>query len=245
MKLMVLSPMYWIDEATTRRVTWLYLASCKRAGVDESIRRAYGIGSTYYPGETEMMIGGLARFLAESAEDFTHVLFTHAWDQLFIQPLEEIIWRYNELGSPPFFHAAAVQRANVHTNEYDQFFDELALYRFPGAGFIAEIPLVVELFSRMDIRHTHDASWAYFNAWREGWFRPMLDTECTIFQTMEIRSDKDNRSPDCIIKEGKLYNTYTETYPCIAHFGGYIYVDPEHGKDRIIEPWARALGVIE
>ena len=243
MKLMVTAPAYWIDEATARQKAWIYLASCSKAGIGQDIRCFFGVGSTQYPGETVMTISGLAEFLKRCYRDFTHVLFTHAWDQLFVRPLDAIIRRYEAMERPPFFHAAAIQRANVHTDAYDQFFPELTPFRFPGAGFIAEIPLVIDLFTKRDVSHTHDASWAYFDAWRDGWFRPVLDTQCVIFQSMDIRKDGAD-DPNCVVRDGKLYNTLTRTYPCIAHFGGYVYVDPETGKDRIIEPWARALGVI-
>lgn len=117
MKLMVVSPMYWADLETAHRMAWLYLASCRKAGIGEDIRREYVVGSQQYPGETVMHVNGMVDFLKANSDGFTHVLSTHAWDALFVQPLDEIIRRYEAMGSPSFFHAAAIQRANIHTDE--------------------------------------------------------------------------------------------------------------------------------
>jgi hypothetical protein len=87
---------------------------------------------------------------------------------------------------------------------------------------------------------TGDDCFNWYTGWREGWFRPALDSDCEIFQVSDFNT---------VIMHGdtasqvRLGNFVTKSKPCILHLSGG-YADPETGKDAAMIPWARALGVL-
>jgi hypothetical protein len=87
---------------------------------------------------------------------------------------------------------------------------------------------------------TGDDCFNWYEGWREGWFRPTLDSECQIFQVSDLNLIcSNNPTPGT----NRLLNTVTGSHPCILHLSGG-YTDPETGKDEALKPWARALGII-
>jgi len=105
--------------------------------------------------------------------------------------------------------------------------------------YIAEIPYLIDTFTRMDRSAKHDESYAYEKAWTEGWFRPVLDSKCRIFQDQEVLHGE----TVCEVRDGRVWNKLTDSWPCVIHFGGN-YTDPDYGKDPRITPWAKELGII-
>jgi SAM-dependent methyltransferase len=238
MKLMVNAATYWASAEEVQKKCWLQLASQKKHGIGDDVRRTYGTGSTYYHGEASMRLDGQIEFLKHHAEDFTHVLCTDAWDVLFLTGLDEIIAKYKAMGLPPYLSSGSRILMNVppaNMPEVDSAFDQTAMYRYPSlAMYIAEIPEVIEMFSRMKRDNSHDSTPAYMAAWMDGWFRHAIDTQCEIFQDW---------GDNCIVKDGRLYNEVTGTYPCLLHVGG-SYTRPDIGRDEQTIEWARQLGII-
>ncbi len=254
MKLMIDAATYWPDEEAARKKIWLYLKSAKKFGIPESDMRFYGLGAVQYQGMGYMRLNGQVDFLKDHAEDFTHVLHSDAWDVLFIQPFEELRKRYEQMGRPEFLASANLYCGNIGDPQYDLeqdrhlvegLYDQTTPYRYVGSAmYIAEIPLVVEYLGRMirdgierghEGRNRSDETWAYAEAWKEGWFRPQIDKTCQVFQ---------NDLRDVIVKDGRAFNTYTGTYPCLLHVSGG-YTSPETGKDDRVLPWAQQLGIVE
>lgn len=239
MKIAVTCPMYWPTEVDARQKAWLYLASYKKFGVPPELFRPYGIGSTYFHGEFVMRVTGHIEHMKTLASEFTHVLFSDAWDVLFIAPFEEILYRYAKMGSPQFLMGGATLQNGFYNlpdaSPWIMYYDTSKTYCYPSPMFyIAEIPYAIDLLSRLDTSCTHDESVGYANAWKEGWFRPTVDHSCEIFQEQPI---------NCVVREGRLYNTVTNTYPCMVHFGGG-YTNPDTGKDDSVMPWAKQFGII-
>jgi hypothetical protein len=147
------------------------------------------------------------------------------------------------MGSPKMLMAAFYQLANVSDpNRYPGCFDESLLYRYPQVGgYIAEVPYLIESFERMmTFPETGDNCFWQYDAWKEGWYRPMLDTNCEIFQVSDAHAILMHGDT---AEEVRLGNTHTKTQPCIFHLSGG-YTDQVTGKDDRLKPWARALGVI-
>jgi hypothetical protein len=234
MKLLVDAPAYWPTEEIARSKAWLYLASAKHFGIEPQL---YGIGAyTYYPGEVPMRLDGQIDYLKRVGGDYTHVLFTDAWDVLFADPLHVIINKYEKFGSPPCLIGGTKQCLNSWPRDkYDQYFDLTKQCRYPTtAMYIAEIPYIIDCFTRMDKSCTHDQTNAFMHGWSEGWFRPEIDYDSVLFQDTE----------DCAKVVGtRLYNLCSQTMPSMIHISG-DYMDPNTGRDSRIIPWAQKLGII-
>ena len=233
MKLLVDAPAYWPTEEMARSKAWLYLASAKKFGAEPKL---YGVGSTYYRGEVPMRLDGQIEFLKQYVDEYTHVLFSDAWDVIFTAPLAEIVEKYTAFGRPECLIGGAIQNLNAHPdNKYDEYFDMTKPYPYATtAMYIAEIPYVIDRFSRMDKSCTHDQTPAFIGGWIEGWFRPEIDYQCFLFQ---------DKTDNCELRNGRVYNTKTGTWPSMLHVSG-DYMSPETGRDHKIVPWARGLGVI-
>lgn len=236
MNLLVDGPAYWPTEEIARNKVWLYLKSCDKFGIQPLL---YGIGCTQFQGETPMRISGQIETLqiAKRNYEYTHVLFTDLWDVMFVAPLDEIIEKYKNMGAPHCLIGGASRNMNVHPdNLYDDRFDQSKRYRYMTPSFyIAEIPYILEAFSRMECKTTHDQSPDFMKGWIEGWFRPMIDSNCEIFGI-----DDDNYC----MRDGRVFNMHTGTYPSVFHARGGDYVDPETGRDHLLLPWAKRLGIV-
>ena len=240
MRLMVLTAAVFPSEAEARQKLWIFLKSCDKAGVPPEDLHLYGMGRGF-PGYRAMMLDYQLEYLKQHASDgYTHVLFTDAWDAFFIAPLAEVIRKYKLMGRPSILTAAFFQLGNVSDEvaQYPECFDHSIYYRYPNrGGYIAEYEAIVDAFERMLRlpRQTGDECFNWYDAWQEGWFRPQLDSNCLIFQVTDNHFE-------AFPSQG--YNRTTRQYPCILHLAGG-WCSPETGKDHVMIPWARKLGVIE
>lgn len=252
MKLVVTSPMYWPNLAAAQEKAWLYLASARKAGVESSQLRPYGIGSTFYHGTAAMRVYEQIQVLKqfESEGEFTHVLFSDAWDVLFVQPLEVLVEKYNKMGRPPFLVSACPRYfgfLDVHeADKFEHLFDLTKPFCFPATNFhIGEIGYIAEQLAKVP-EGAHNESYAMIQAFEAG-MELQMDHECEIFQEAGIhnvhRKGEGDPRGTCV-RGGKVFNSVTGTEPCMVHFGGG-YTSPETGKDESIKPWARELGIIE
>ncbi len=251
MNLAILVPAVFPSEEIARKKLWIFIESAKKA---MSLRQypvlPYGIGTTQFPGYRAMCLDMQLDYLKKLRDDwfkapelgvphYSHVIMTDAWDAFFTGPIDEIIAKYERLGSPPVLCSAFHQLANVSDAEkdYPGCFDPNLYYRYPNrGGYIAEIPAMIEAFEQMlrALPDTGDDCFAWYLGWKEGWFRPALDSNCEIFQVSDH---------ECTVENGRLLNTHTQSNPCILHLSGG-YTDPETGKDDRMIPWAKRLGVI-
>lgn len=240
MKLAVLTCAVFESMQTAQQRLWIFLASCKKYGVENPY--LYGIGK-HFPGYRMMKLEyqldylhDMQRHPASRAEGYTHVLYTDAWDAFFTAPLNEIVRKYEAMGSPRILAAAHTGFAD--TSAPEGFGDASVARRYPHVGgYIAEIPAIIDAFEHMLKLpvQTGDDSFSWRDAWLEGWFRPVLDSNCEIFQVTDQY---------CGDEKGHLLNYNTHTEPCILHLCGG-YTDQITGKDDRMVPWAQRLGVIE
>ena len=237
MKLMILTCAVYPSEEIARKKLWIFLKSCEKYGIEPHL---YGIGHpwTIY---RHIKLDLQFEYLAAQTEDFTHVLYTDSWDAFFTGSINEIIAKYKELGMPPILSSAYSGLANVSEpdKDYPNCFDKKLIYRHPHVGgYIAEIPAITKAFKRMldDPNPTSDDCFDWYKGWKEGWFRPALDSQCEIFQ---VTAENVSLHTD----ERRLYNHLTGSFPCVLHVSGG-YTDPETGKDDRLIPWAERLGIL-
>jgi len=230
-KLMVLTAAVWPSERVARAKLWIFLRSCEKFGITPHL---YGCGQPF-PGYIQMKLDMPIEYLSTHQAGFTHVLYTDAWDAFFTGPLDEIIEKYKALGSPAFLSSAYFGLGNEsNPDKYSGCFDESLVYRYPNVGgYMGEIAVITNVFKHMD-RRTGDDCFSWYDAWKEGWFRPMLDSNCEIFQVAHENTE---------VRDGRLYNTVTGSNPCILHISGG-YMDPETGKDAEVSSWAKRVGVL-
>lgn len=231
MNLMVLTAAVWPTWDIAMDKLWIFIDSCAKFGIAPYF---YGTGHGF-PGYIAMKLDMQLDHLL-GVTDFTHVLYTDSWDAIFTAPLEEIIEKYKAMGSPPILSSAYFGLGNESNLEkYSGCFQEGLVYRYPNVGgYMAEIPAIIEAFTRMN-RDTGDDCFSWYDAWKEGWFRPELDSNCEIFQVTDENAQMD--------PNGRLYNYVTSRNPCILHLCGG-YTDPETGKDDRLKPWAEKLGIL-
>ena len=232
--MVVVAPAFFPDEATRDARCWIFLRSCRNFDIPVYL---YGTPCAQYPGLTAMRISVLAEVL-KTLSGCRHVLVTDAWDAFFTAPLETIWERYEAAGSPPMLMAASRILGNVQdvdASPYRTSFDRTQTYPYPdNGGYIGERATIIEVLSNLDRSRSHDDTYAWIDAWKDNRFRPMLDYGHQIFQ---------NGVTECEIRDGRLVNTVTNSFPCVLHFGGG-YVSGETGKDDRMRPWARSLGII-
>lgn len=220
------------------RKLWIFLRSCEKFNIKASF---YGLGKTF-PGYRAMMLDMQLDYLKLCRKNVSHVLFTDAWDAFFCSDIGEIVTKYIDYGSPPILCSAYIGLGNESDmSKYEGCFDESIPYRYPNrGGYIAEVDAIIDAFDKMlsNTDLTGDDCMEWYRGWREGWFRPKLDSECQIFQVSDV-----NAKAEMTTHGTRLKNTLTNSEPCILHLSGG-YTDQETGKDHVMIPWARALEII-
>ncbi len=232
MKLMTLTcGVYPQDQV--RKKLWIFLKSCEKYGIEPHI---YGQGEpwTIY---RDIKLEKQLQYLKTVQSEFTHVLYTDGQDAFFTAHLSEIVAKYEHMGSPPILTSAYTGFANSACP--GEGFDKSIRLRCPHVGgHLSEIPAIIDAFERMLKlpNQTSDDSFNWRDAWLEGWFRPILDSNCEIFQVTDM---------DVVLGEhGRLRNLQTASNPCILHLAGG-YTSQDTGKDDRMVPWAQKLGIIE
>jgi hypothetical protein len=162
--------------------------------------------------------------------------------------------KYEAMGSPAFLASAYIGLGNESDmSKYAGCFDETIAYRYPNrGGYIATVQAAKLAFQMMvDMpNQTGDDCFNWYEGWREGWFRPALDSNCEIFQVSDMNAEVgfyvDMKYPGMAVNDAtypRLHNRVTKSNPCILHLSGG-YTDPETGKDVVMVPWARNLGIL-
>jgi hypothetical protein len=238
MKLLVLTCAVFPTDEEANRKLWIFNRSVEKFNISPVFQ--YGVGRIF-PSYRIMKLDWQLDYLRiiSSRESYTHVLYTDSWDAFFCAPLSEIIAKYEAMGSPPIL--ASAYSGFADSTAPAGFGDESIRLRFPNVGgYIAEIPAIIEAFTRMMPIPSGDDSMVWRDAWLQGWFRPALDSECAIFQvTDENCATNPFHRPHAV----SLVNLETDSYPCILHLSGG-YSSQESGKDDRMIPWARRLGII-
>ncbi len=195
-----------------------------------------GLHEQYRPWAEMKIRDKIPEFRKLIAEGFTHVLYTDARDAFFTGPCKEVLAKYEAMGSPP---CLASTEPNCNPNPaMDEHYPNIGKYRYHCVGgYLAEIPWMLDMFCRMMpyLAKSGDDAEIWQMGWAEGWFRPVLDSKCEIFQTLD-HAEMDLR----ISTGGRLGNLETASQPCIFHLNGG-YSDPITGKYDHMAGWWKLL----
>lgn len=236
-----------MDEA--RAALWIFLTSALKAGFAQEDIHLYGIGREFHRADwrTKKLIYQLDYLLA-MPKDYTHILYSDGADGLIVGSVAEIIDRYKAMGSPDIVCSAYRSIANPfhEFNEpglYVGCFDESAPkpYLHVG-GYLAKREIIIDAFTRMLTlpRQTYDDCWNWMDAWKEGWFRPVIDSRDQLFCVPDFDAAI-NKNWLEVVAAGRVWSgNHT---PNVIHLTGG-HVEREGWKDYKLEPLARELGLI-
>lgn len=216
----------------------LIFASAAKYGINLHV---YGVGYPHFPSWCDLKIKMQLAYLERHGGGYSHVLYTDGRDAFFTAPLEEIVEKYG-----PYADQIVVSCGRLHQGHTDwphcpEHYGSFSMHRsdyvYPHVGgYIGPIDKVLETFRRMATMDRLDDMYVWHDAWVEGWFRPLRDMDCRIFQVLDFRTEEDGLT----VKDGRLFNQYMKQYPCIFHLSGG-YSDPVKGKPEWIGPWWRRL----
>lgn len=211
MNVMLLTQAVYPTREKAEERLWPLLLSARRAGAPEV--HLYGIGRPLNTDNwKEMQLDWQVEYLKSSATSgYTHVLYSDGADAIMLAPWDEIVEKYVGMGAPPILTAAFAGYGPEERPPYS--------CPHPG-GYFAEIPAMVEALEGMYRlkRQTLNNCWHWHDAWEEGSFKPVLDSESAIFHIH-------NWNIDGIVEVGgrRRPQRYPNRYlPCILHYpGGY------------------------
>jgi hypothetical protein len=207
----------------------MFERSCRKYNIEHT---QYGVGECC-PGMSKMMVNMTIPFLQSNIKRYDHVLYTDSRDAFFCAPLEEVMEKYEGMGSPSILTASTVESWPLPQLEH--FYPSTGTdYKFPhSGGYLGTIEAVLEMAQEMskytDTVEDESAIWQLFWAMKE--WRPLIDSKCEVFQV--------NRIGDLKVKDKRLFNKHTKSNPCIMHFSGG-YSDPVQGKwPTMIDLWGQ------
>lgn len=212
------------------------------------VLRSYGCGEQY-ANWTRMKVNRMIPELEDMLNHgYTHYLYSDGRDAFFTRSWQYIMAQYEMLGRPDALLSGHGQPFTIR--DLAPHWDHLkpAKYRFHCCGgYLGRIDWWLEAhrrFVRDDYENRPtggDEAGVWQWAWVDGWFRPMVDTGCRIWQNLGGCEDdvelQANIHTDTAIS---LWNHHTKTAPAILHFTGYCK-DPIYGVYDAMNPWWDAM----
>jgi hypothetical protein len=229
-KWVVLTSCFFRD---TRPIKFL-LRSARIWGFEHMIR-TYGRGELYENWtrmKVHRMIPVLEGFLAEG---ITHYLYTDGRDAFFLNAWDEIQDKWERMGRPDMLLSGQTDSFPIPT--LGPYYPSTAKYKHhcPG-GYMGRVDAWLETHRRFvrddyESRKTGgDEAGVWQWAWVDGWFRPMIDEQCRIFQNLG------GAGTDPQIRDGVLTNMHTGSFPSILHFTGCCK-EARYGVYDDMKPW--------
>jgi hypothetical protein len=212
MKLLVVTATFYDRDYDQKLYRLKY--SAEKFGID---LKTYG-----GPGEVfnffDSKIVKLGNFLNNHKDEYTHALYTDAADSFFLSGLDEIIAKYERMGSR--LVVSAEKNCHPFGHLADKFLETGTSYRYMNPGnFIGAIPHLLEVFSHLrafpHLKTDDQGHW--YEALLDERITVTLDSKCQLFQTM---SDTEFYDEFRFTKNGRVQNLETGSFPAIVHFNG-------------------------
>jgi hypothetical protein len=161
----------------------------------------------------------IAEWLKQNRGDYTHILYTDAWDTLALAPPHHIKDIYLNIFEP----LTANGDYWLFSGEKNCFprGDWGAKYPYKGpwtflnaGGYLAPIDLYIELVEKRKRRPSvNDQEWGTEIFLFDNPGKVLIDNDCKIFQTLYMSTPNELM----ITRTGNLYNCVTNTYPIFVH----------------------------
>jgi hypothetical protein len=227
---------------------WMMMATCRRFGITPTF---FGKGEVY-AGWVDIMLVKLAE--AARTCPTSHMLYSDSRDAFFLTGLREVVENYNAMGCPPLMLGSDC----VGFDSYKAWYDKVpwdktkAFPYFQVGGKIGEAKAIYEAITWMlkkaksgewgEMPGDNPPYWCNFMVERPG--ELTIDHECQIFQNCtEAMHCLDVREP-LWWPIRRIYNSETDSWPCILHFNGG-YTSQTEGKWYRMEEMWRRLGYVE
>ena len=161
----------------------------------------------------------IAHWLKQNRGDYTHILYTDAWDTLAMAPVDEFaalnenVWLFSAEKNPCF-------AGNLSKYQSASRWKYLC-----AGGYLAPIDFYIEVVeSEPRLANENDQQWAS-RIFETGKYPVALDTGCRIFQTL-YNMGPFNAAPNwgefAVSDEGRLVNLITGTKPIFIHGNGKV-----------------------
>jgi hypothetical protein len=157
----------------------------------------------------------IAEWLKKNRKDYTHFLYTDAWDTIAMCDSKNIIdyLRYTKNRESWLTSAEKNGCFAGDTSLYDR----EAIWKYPCAGnYLTSIDLFISIVESEPRKEgENDQHWQsrLFLSKKYNW---KLDTDCRIFQTLYMEEPSDF----AWTRNGRLLNCYTATFPNFIHGNG-------------------------
>ena len=161
----------------------------------------------------------VTKYLADVPGD-EPVLLTDAWDSFIAGTAAEIEYAFSCFQSPIVF---STEINRTHPSAYPKAPTRFAYVN--GGGFVGRASALLQMLTADDFwpSFCNCDQWAYGDWFIKHQDCVSLDYHCRLFQTLHWNSHS-NRLPRITeivqIKDGKLYNSETNTWPLICHGNG-------------------------
>lgn len=186
-----------------------------------------GLGQEWTGGEAKdgvlLQPGGAQKInlLKKELEDYPNlsnhiILFTDSYDVIINSTPSEIVSKFRTMKSPVVFSAEKTcwPKKDLQ-NKYPPSTTE---YRFLNSGgFIGYGDHIIKIVNKIDVSNDYDDQLYYTERYFESLVEDkniILDNNQNIFQTLNESLD------DVLVKDGKVFNRITNTYPLIIHGNG-------------------------
>lgn len=166
----------------------------------------------------------IAEWLKANRKDYTHILYTDAWDTIAMDGPDEVMKRYKELYEPlsksgNYWLYSGEKNCYPRSDWAPKFSATAGRWKFLNAGgYIVPIDLYIEYVADYQRLGEDDQEWGSDNFLNNNHGKILINHECTIFQTLYMEAADEF----AWTRDGKLYNRVTNTYPVFVHGNGKV-----------------------
>jgi hypothetical protein len=220
MKLLVYT---WSNDANNPGQVHL-INSLKKFGYDYKIAPAPPVG---FSGNNHPLI---VDWLKQVQGDYTHFLYTDAWDTIAVAGPDELMRNYMAI-KLPLVETGDVWLYSAEKNCYPRadwahLFNPVSRWPYLNSGgYIAPFNLYFKTLENNVRPHQDGQEWGAHTFTRNNPGNIILDTGCQIFQTLYNNNDlhqPPNWGEFAICENGRFHNLITGTKPIFIHGNGKV-----------------------
>lgn len=163
----------------------------------------------------------MIEWLKDNSKDFTHIIYTDAWDTVALGGPDELCEKYKAICPACDAWLYSAEKNCFPRGDWSHIFPDTSRWRFLNAGgFMAPIDLFISIVTEYGRKpEINDQEWGSENFCFNNGGRIMLDTQCEIFQTLYNYDEPITREL-AMCDEKRIVNMITMTKPIFIHGNG-------------------------